>query len=138
MVLGGGSVTVPKKVANSSTGYHIEFVFTNYQAATDFCEILSEVYFLPKLTERKETYIVYIKNRDEIADLLATMGATKAVLDLSELAVEKDMNNTENRRLNCEMSNMTKQIDASVRQIRAATRIEEIDKDVEAPFPDAF
>lgn len=126
MFLGGGSVTVPKADANSATGYHLEFVFGNYQTATDFCELLSELYFLPKLAERKGSYVVYIKTRDEITDLLATVGATKAVLEISELAVEKDMNNVSNRRLNCEMSNMTKQIDASVRQIRAVNRIKEV------------
>ncbi|MBO4262474.1 MAG: DNA-binding protein WhiA [Clostridia bacterium] len=124
--LGGGSVTLPDGDKATSTGYHIEFSFTNYQTATDFCEIMSEMYFLPKLAERKGNYIVYLKTRDEISDLLALMGATRSMLILSELTVEKDMNNMENRRLNCEMSNMTKQIDASVRQIRAVGKIDEI------------
>ena len=53
------------------------------------------------------------------------MGAAKAVLDLSEIAVEKDMNNDMNRKINCEMSNMVKQMDASVKQIRAINRISE-------------
>ncbi len=122
--LGGGSVTVPK-AEGGTTGYHLEFVFTNYQTATDFCEILSELYFLPKLIERKGDYIVYMKNRDEITELLGVLGAHKAVLKLSSLAVEKDFSNTENRRLNCEMSNMTKQIDASIKQIRAISKIQD-------------
>ncbi len=122
--LGSGSVTLPSG-SGSSTGYHLEFVFTNYQTATDFCEILSEAYFLPKLIERKGDYVVYLKTMDEISDLLALIGANKAVLKLSALSVERDMNNLENRRLNCEMSNMTKQIDASVKQIRAVNKIDE-------------
>lgn len=123
--LGSGSVTLPSMDSGSSTGYHLEFVFTNYQTATDFCEILSEVYFLPKLIERKGGYIVYLKTRDEISDFLALIGATKSVLKLAELTVEKDMKNDANRVINCEMSNMTKQIDASVKQIRAIMKIEE-------------
>ncbi len=122
--LGSGSVTIPK-AEGGTTGYHLEFVFTNYQTATDFCEILSEVYFLPKLIERKGNYIVYMKNRDEITELFGVMGAHKAVLTLSSLAVEKDFSNKENRRLNCEMSNMTKQIDASIKQICAIDKIDE-------------
>ena len=123
--LGSGSVTLPSMDSSSSTGYHLEFVFTNYQTATDFCEILSEVYFMPKLIERKGSYIVYLKTRDEISDLLALTGAMKSVLKLAELTVEKDMKNDANRVVNCEMSNMTNQIDASVRQIRAIMKIEE-------------
>ena len=53
------------------------------------------------------------------------MGASKAVMELSEIAVEKDMNNDMNRKINCEMSNMVKQMDASVKQIRAINRIAE-------------
>lgn len=123
--LGGGSVTLPRTDGGSSTGYHLEIVFTGYILATDFCELLSELYFLPKLVERKESYIVYLKTRDEISDLLALMGASRAVLRLAEVSVEKDMNNDYNRKLNCEMSNMSKQIDASVKQICAIERIKE-------------
>ena len=46
--LGSGSVTLPTSYGKA-TGYHLEFVFTNYQTATDFCELLSELYFLPKI-----------------------------------------------------------------------------------------
>ena len=53
------------------------------------------------------------------------MGASKAVLKLAEITVEKDMNNNYNRQLNCEMSNMSKQIDASVKQIRAIEKIDD-------------
>ncbi len=123
--LGGGSVTLPSSDGSTGTGYHLEFVFTNYRIATDFCEILSEEYFLPKLIERKDNYIVYMKTRDEISDLLALMQARLGVLKLAELAVEKDMKNNYNRQINCEVSNMTKQIDAAVKQIRAINRIEE-------------
>lgn len=121
--LGGGSVTLPRTDGGSSTGYHLELVFTNYIFATDFCELLSELYFLPKLVERKESYIVYLKTRDEISDLLALIGASRAVMKLAEVSIEKDMNNDYNRKLNCEMSNMSKQIDASVKQICAIEKI---------------
>ena len=122
---GGGSATLPKSDGSSSTGYHLEFVFGDYVFATDVCEILSELYFLPKLIQRKDAFIVYLKTRDEISDFLALMGASKAVLKLAEITVEKDMNNNYNRQLNCEMSNMSKQIDASVKQIRAIEKIDD-------------
>lgn len=124
--LGSGSVTIPKEDGSSSTGYHLEFVFTNYLTATDFCELLSELYFIPKLIERKETFIVYFKPRDEISDLLAMMGASKAVLKLTGLAVVKEAKNNYNRKLNCEISNMSKQMGASAKQINAVMKIDEI------------
>ncbi|MBE5742466.1 MAG: DNA-binding protein WhiA [Clostridiales bacterium] len=124
--LGSGSVTLPKDDGSSTTGYHLEFVFTNYQTATDFCEILSEVYFMPKLIERKETYIVYLKTIDEITELLAVMGADEAVEKIVGLAAKKEAKNNYNRKLNCEISNMSKQMSASAKQINAVLKIREV------------
>lgn len=122
--LGSGSVTVPKTDGSSTTGYHLEFVFTNYQTATDFCELLSEVYLMPKLIERKETFIVYLKTIDEITELLSIMGANQAVERLMGLAMEKEKKNNYNRKLNCEISNMSKQMGASAKQINAVMKID--------------
>jgi DNA-binding protein WhiA len=124
--LGSGSVTIPKTDGSSSTGYHLEFIFSNYQTATDFCELLSEVYFMPKLIERKDTYIVYLKTIDEISDLLAIMGAEQAVMKVAGLAVEKEQKNNYNRKLNCEISNMSKQMSASAKQINAVLKIDQV------------
>ena len=123
--LGSGSVTLPKFDGSSTTGYHLEFVFTNYQTATDFCELLSEVYLMPKLIERKDTFIVYLKTIDEIAELLAIMGANGAVEKIMGLATLKEEKNNYNRKLNCEISNMSKQMGASAKQINAVHKIEQ-------------
>ena len=120
---GGGSVTLPKTDGSSSTGYHLEVTFANYVSATDFCEVLSELYFLPKLINRKESFIVYLKNRDEIAEFLSLAGAEKSADKLAEVSVEKDLNNNYNRQLNCEISNMSKQMDASAKQILAIRKL---------------
>lgn len=124
--LGSGSVTLPKEDGSTATGYHLEFVFTNYQTATDFCEILSEVYLMPKLIERKDTFIVYLKTIDEIAELLAIMGADNSVEKLAKIATLKEEKNNYNRKLNCEISNMSKQMGASAKQINAVNRIARI------------
>lgn len=121
--VGGGSVTLPSADGSSSTGYHLEVNFTNYVSATDFCEVLSELYFLPKLISRKEGFIVYLKNRDEIAEFLSLVGAEKSADKLAEVSVEKDLNNNYNRQLNCEISNMSKQMDASAKQILAIRKL---------------
>lgn len=124
--LGSGSVTIPKSDGSSSTGYHLEFVFTNYQTATDFCELLSEVYLMPKLIERKGTFIVYLKTIDEICELLSLMGATDGVEKIIGLANYKEEKNNYNRKLNCEISNMSKQMGAAAKQIKAVMKIDQI------------
>ena len=122
---GSGSVTVPKLNAKSSTSYHLEMVFSKYQTASCVAQILSEVGFMPKLTERKENYIVYFKNGDEISELLYYMGSKKCGFELQEIIVKKVMNNDTNRKRNCDMGNISKQIEASIKQVADITLIEE-------------
>lgn len=114
--IGSGSVTVPS--GDKRGGYHLEFVFSKYQTASDFATILTEQGFLPKLTERKETFVIYFKNGEEISDVLAYMGATKSCFELKNLIIEKDIRNETNRKVNCEIGNLNKQVDASIKQIK--------------------
>ena len=121
--MGGGSVTIPNKEKKSSTSYHLEFVFSKYQTASDFASILTQKGFLPKLTERKENYIVYFKNGDEISELLFFIGATKCCFELKDIVINKDIRNDTNRRINCEIANIDKQIIAGENQVRCINTI---------------
>ncbi len=121
--IGGGSVTVPSKEKKSSTSYHMEFVFSKYQTASDFAEILTKKGFLPKLTSRKESFIVYFKNGDEISELLFFMGATKCCFELKDIVINKDIRNVTNRRINCEIANIDKQIIAGENQVKCINTI---------------
>ncbi len=119
---GSGSVTIPSET--SSTSYHLEFVFSNYETASCVRDLLAEVGFMPKLTERKENFIVYFKNGDEISELLYFMGAKKCGFELQEIIVKKVMNNDTNRKRNCDMGNISKQIEASIKQVQDINIIE--------------
>lgn len=117
--IGNGSVTIPKDIKNSTTNYHLEYVFSKYQTATDFADILCGLGFMPKLIDRKEVNVVYFKNGEEISELLFLMGATKACFEVKDVIIKKDINNETNRRVNCEMANIDKQIVASENQIKS-------------------
>ena len=114
--LGSGSLTVPEVERKRKTGYHLEIVFSKYYTAADFASLLAEHGFFPKLVERKEQFVVYFKNAEEISNFVGLCGANTAYLKLTELQIKKEIRNAENRKLNCEMSNMTKTIDASIKQ----------------------
>lgn len=116
--MGSGSVTVPSDGVKSSTSYHLELVFSKYQTASCVAELLSEVGFFPKLTERKESYVIYFKNGDEISDILFYLGAKKCCFELKEIIIKKVMNNDTNRKRNCDMGNINKQIEASIKQVK--------------------
>lgn len=124
--LGSGSVTVPSFTGETKTGYHLEFVFGMYQVAADFSDILCALGFAPKSVERKESFVVYFKSSEEIADVLTMIGAQKASLALTDLIIKKGVMNNTNRALNCEMSNITKSVEASVRIREAIAAIDSL------------
>ena len=118
--LGGGYLTVPdKKGGSGRTGYHLEFVFSKYLTAQHFASLLVEVGFFPKLIERKGNFVVYFKQHEEIKDILAYMGANSAVLEFSDLVIMREVKNNTNRVTNCEISNVNKQVEASLKQCNA-------------------
>lgn len=124
--MGGGSVTVPSAAEEraSSTGYHLEFVFSKYLTAQAFSRLLSEQGFLPKLIARKENFVVYFKQNEEIKDILAYMGASASVMELCDLVVLRNVKNNINRTNNCEYHNISRQIDASIKACAAVKTIE--------------
>ena len=123
--LGGGSCTVPTESGAKNTGYHLEFVFSYYETAHAFSCLLADFDIIAKLIERKNSYVVYVKNNDEIQEILTLVGAEECNLFLADTVIRKDYNNKVNRKLNCDLGNISKQIVASERQIEAINVIEQ-------------
>ena len=121
--LGGGSCTIPTDGGASNTGYHLEFVFSFYETAHDFAELLADFDILAKLIERKNTFVVYVKSTEEIQEFLTITGAEESLLKLAETVITKDLANNANRKLNCDLGNISKQLDASERQTEAISAI---------------
>lgn len=119
LFLGCGTMSNPKK------NYHLEFVLGNKDFAYCILNILKRAKIIAKSVSRKEIYVVYLKSGDDIASLLAAVGAHSAVLELENIRVLKEMRNNVNRAVNCETANINKTVDAAVRQLRAIQTIEE-------------
>lgn len=109
--LGGGSISNPEKT------YHIEFVTNNSEHAEDLSQIINSFHLNSKIVVRKENYVVYLKEAEQIVDLLNIIGAHQSLLKLEDIRVLKDVRNNINRIVNCETANLSKTIDASMRQI---------------------
>ena len=123
--LGGGSCTIPNEKAAKNTGYHLEFVFSYYETAHAFSELLAEFDILAKLIERKKSFVVYVKSNEEIQEILTLIGAEGCSLALAETVIIKDYSNNANRKSNCDLGNINKQIEAAERQINAINVIKE-------------
>lgn len=109
--LGGGSVSDPEKA------YHLEFIAHTEQYGLSLCALVQAFDLHAKVIERKSNYVVYLKEGEHIVNLLSLIGAHTALLNLENIRVYKDMRNNINRIVNCETANLSKTIDASMRQI---------------------
>jgi cell division protein WhiA len=109
--LGGGSLSDPEK------GYHFEIVAHSDVFAVDICNLFEEFEIGARIVERKGSYVVYVKEGDQIVDILNIMGAHNALLSFENVRIIKSMRNSINRIVNCETANMNKTVNASVKQI---------------------
>ena len=120
LFLGSGSVSVPYETKNKSAhGYHFEIDLQTKNQADMVAEIFSNFDIFPKLIERGEVFVVYLKNSDTICDVLSIFGASKTMLDLMNKKVDRDMNNLMNRQVNCISANLDKTVNASIKQMNA-------------------
>lgn len=109
--LASGSLCDPEKT------YHMEFVDPNFEYSQQLKELINSFGMDAKIVKRKEHYIVYLKEGEQIVDLLNIMEAHVALMDLENVRILKDMRNNVNRIVNCETANLSKTIAASVKQI---------------------
>ncbi len=115
--LGGGSISDPQK------SYHLEFGTKSRSEADFLIHILTGEGFSPKITERKGKYVVYIKECEQIADILGYIGAGYGTLEMFTIQVEKQLKNDINRRVNCENANTDKMVTAASRQMAAINKL---------------
>ena len=70
-----------------------------------------------KIVERKNHYIVYIKEGAQIVDMLNIMEAHISLMNLENIRIVREMRNDVNRKVNCEAANINKTVNAAVRQM---------------------
>ena len=117
--LAGGSITDPGK------GYHMEFITSHYSVSREASAILRELGFKPGEIARNGNYVIYFKQSEVIEDLLTTLGAPLAAMEIMNAKVEKEITNKVNRRMNCDQANLDKVVNASQDQLRAIRALEE-------------
>jgi len=117
--LGGGTVSRPQ------SDYHLEMVTRSSVFAEEICKVMRVLSLHPKMTDRKNDYIVYIKDGDEVSAFLQITGASQCYLEFENVRVMKDMRNRVNRQVNCETANINKTVSAAVKQIEDIRLIKE-------------
>ena len=106
-----GNATDPQK------NYHIEFITPTDKICDDLHILISGYIATAKKTHRKGKAIVYIKDSEEIEDLVTFMGATQSTMEIINAKILKDVRNRVNRLMNCDNANLDKTVVASLKQI---------------------
>lgn len=109
--LGGGSVSNPEGT------YHLEIITTEREHAEEISQLMKQLGLEAKISIRKNWYVVYLKESDQIVECLNNMGAHTALLDFENVRIYKGMRNKVNRLVNCETANLNKTVNAAVRQL---------------------
>lgn len=119
------SIKLSTGVAQScGSGYHMEFSSPSHMFLSELSNVLAEYGIIGKIFERKNEFVLYIKDAQTIEDLLALLGANNSVLQLSNEMVTRELRNKVNRQVNCINANINKTVDASMKQINAIKIIE--------------
>ena len=111
--LGAGSITSPDK------SYHFEIVAGEEHLRKTLCRLMEKADLPVHTFQRKGQTVVYLKSAQQIADVLALMGASSSVLELENIRITRQMRAGANRASNCDEHNSEKMLNAADRQIEA-------------------
>lgn len=118
--LGAGSIVDPKK------SYHLEMIITGEEDVKLIQDLLYKVDISSLYNKRKDKHVIYIKSSEMISDFLNIIGANRALLELENVKIEKDLRNNVNRRMNFDIANINKTIQTSLSQIEDIEYIESL------------
>ena len=118
--MAAGSISDPNK------SYHFEIVCHTLEQAQQLKELMEFFETEPKIVERKERMVVYLKEGSQIVDLLNVMEAYVSLMNLENVRILKEMRNSVNRKVNCETANINKTVNAAVKQMEDIKRIRDI------------
>ena len=111
MFLACGSLSDPQK------SYHMEFVCEEASLAQQVVSALAAFEVEAKITLRKNSFIVYLKEGDALVEVLNIMGAFVSMMEMENVRILRGFRGSVNRQVNCETANIRKTVSAAVGQM---------------------
>ncbi len=109
--LAAGTVTDPNKA------YDLEIAAKTEKQALQLAETFNYFDVNAKIVKRKNHFVVYLKEGAKVVDALNIVGAHKSLMNLENVRIVKEVRSDINRKVNCETANISKTVNASVKQI---------------------
>ena len=118
--LASGTITDPEK------SYHLEFSCSSQILAGDVKKLINSFVDLhAKVSARKKNYAVYVKEAEQIIDILAIMGDHSQIFAFEDVRITKEIRNKANRINNCDNANIDKTLKAAEKQLSWIHKIQE-------------
>jgi DNA-binding protein WhiA len=108
-----GSVSDPQK------SYRIDLSFSEKTVAEGIKNLFDGFSINLKLIKRKDKYVLYSKNFETIADIVALVGAKNASFQILNTKILKEIRNDVNRARNCDSANIDKSVKANEKYLIA-------------------
>ena len=112
-----GAFLAAGSISNPNKSYHFEVVCRTVTQAKQLQDVINSFDMDAKIVERKKYYVVYLKEGSQIVDILNVMEAHVALMDLENVRILKEMRNSVNRKVNCETANISKTVNAAIKQL---------------------
>lgn len=114
-----GAFLIAGSLSHPGNSYHLE-IYTDYQEQAEKLADLMDVFGLkPKITARKNGFLVYLKESEQIGEFLNIIGAHTTLMDFENVRILKGIRNRINRLVNFETANVNKTVEAALKQVEA-------------------
>ena len=120
--LASGSIT------NPNSAFHLELSFFSLDILEKTASLLFENGINMRTVQRKDHVSLYCKESSVIEDFIAFVGANRAMFEIMNSKIIREIRNNENRIANCEANNIAKAVSASGKHIAAREKLRAMDR----------
>ncbi len=104
----GGSVNDPK-----TSNYHLEFQTSIDREAIFIQTLINSFGFNARISKRKDKYVIYLKDKDSICDILRIIGVNVQVFKMEEDIIKRKVIADAKRKVNFDIANQSKTNEAN-------------------------
>lgn len=122
--LATGSINSPK-----TSNYHLEITTVSENYAHWLAKLFpkyKKIEMSPKITKRRDRYVIYFKKSDQISNFLIMIGAANCCMEFENQRAYRDFTNNTNRLANLDYANMNRTTEVALRQIKEIKYIDDV------------
>lgn len=122
--LASGSINSPE-----TSNYHLEISVSSENYAKWFTKLFGKykkIEMSPRVTTRRDKYVIYFKKSDQISNFLIVIGAIDSCMEFENQRAYRDYSNNTNRLMNLDAANMDKTTKIAIRQIKEIKYIDDV------------